>query len=163
MLHCAPLAGQLMLCPCVNGAPHFQHGCMSCVYCCRCVLVCSRAWVRFVCCDVRFTCFQLGGFARRISFWFSWPLSRERAKFNTWAGVRTSESGSIWMAELFIFAMKKSLIRSSSTFPRAAFHPSSRNLLKKVSKFSLEIGILLYCSQLKTIERYVSWSRECYP
>ena len=69
---------------------------------------------------------------------FLTSLSRERAKFNTWADVRTSESSSIWMAELFIFAMKKSLIRSSSTFPRAAFDPSSRNLLKKVSKFSLE-------------------------
>ena len=42
MLHCAPLAGQLMLCPCVNGAQHLQHGCMSCVCCCRCVLVCGR-------------------------------------------------------------------------------------------------------------------------
>ena len=50
MLHCAPLAGQLMLCPCVNGAPRLQHGCMSCVDCCRCVLVCGRVWVRFVCC-----------------------------------------------------------------------------------------------------------------
>ena len=63
-------------------------------------------------------------------------LSLDSAKLSTCAAVRTSVSNSIWIVVLFIFAMKKSLMRSCSTFPRAAFDPSSRSLLKNVSRLS---------------------------
>ena len=44
----------------------------------------------------------------------------------------------IWIEVLFIFAMKKSYIKSFSTFPRAELDTSSGNLLKNVSNFSFE-------------------------
>ena len=148
MLHCACFAGQLILCPCVNGAPHVQHGCISCAVCCRWSLVCGRICGRLVCCVVAFTWFQLDGLEPKISLWFSRPLSRENAKFKTWAGVWTSESSYICIAVLFIFATKNSFIKSYSTFPRAAVEPSSRSLLKNVSRFSFE-----FCSTV------ISWKR----
>ena len=130
------LLGSILVCSWVNAAPRLQHCCSSCDVCCHCTFVCWRICGRLFCCVVAFTWFQCDGLERNISLWFSWPLYRERAKLRTWAGVRTSESSSIWIAVLFIFAIKKSFIRFSSTFPRAALEPSSRSLLKNISRFS---------------------------
>ena len=133
MLHFACFAVHCAMCPCVKNPPHLQHsslfvfvwaGCCCLVGCCLGKLL-----------DVAPTgVFQFVVDDRKISFWFSCPLSLNRAKFSTWAAVRTSEKSSIWLVLLFIFAMKKSLMRSSSTFPRTHFEPNSRRRLKNVSR-----------------------------
>ena len=122
--------------PAVNVPPHLQH-CSFVLFVCW-VLCCWGRWLgREFLLEITFTWLvQFGADVRRISFWFSSPLSLDRAKFRTCAGVRFSERSSIWIVVLFILAMKKSLMRSSSTLPRAAFDPNSRNLLKNVSRLS---------------------------
>ena len=136
MLHTACFAVHWFICPAVKLPPHLQHCSfvffVCWIFCCWgsgagrvLLIVIALTWL-----------FQFGADVRRISFWFSCPLSPDNAKFRTCAAVRTSDSSSIWIAELLNIAIKKSFMRSSSTFPRAAFEPSSRNLLKNVSRLS---------------------------
>ena len=135
MLHTACFAVHCFMWPPVKIQPHLQHCSLFLFVCWLCCW--GRGVERVLLFVMAFSwLFQYGADVRIISLWFSWTLSLDNAKFDTCAAVGTSDNSSICRAVLFFFAMKKFLMRSSSTFPRAAFEPSSRNLLKNVSSFS---------------------------
>ena len=69
--------------------------------------------------------------------WFSCPLSLFRAYCSTCADVRVSVKSSPWISLLFLKAMNKSLIRSSSAVPSLHCAPSASSLQRKISSFSL--------------------------
>ena len=119
----------------MNAAPHRQHSNGSCITDWCWVFSWGRGCGRVMFCwNVAFIWFQFVGFDFKISLWYSCPLFRDKAKFKTRAGVLTYYSIEV----LFNFAMKKSLTKSSSTFPRAAFELSSCSRLKKFSIFLFE-------------------------
>ena len=152
LLHCAFLAGQIWRCSSENGAPHRRHG-LGCPWflcccgrlCCCCIAVrgycacgrrcCWGCWLYPKCAiwlSMMFIALSLPAIAR----WFSWPLSLFKAYCRTCAGVLVSVRSSLWISVLFIKAMNRSLIRSSSAVPSRHCAPRAFSLQWKISSFS---------------------------
>ena len=150
MLHWAFLAGQIWRCSSENGAPHRRHGlgCPWFLCCCGrlywfvvlrifwgCVRRCCGYWLGPICAvwlSMMFVALNLPAIAR----WFSWPLSLFRAYCNTWAAVLVSARSSLWISVLFMKAMKRSLIKSSSAVPNRHWAPRAFSLQWNISSFS---------------------------
>ena len=82
------------MCPCVNNPPHLQHSALFVLVCAG--FCCLTGYCLGELFDIAPTCvFQFVVDDRKIFFWFSCPLLLDRAKFSTWAAVRTSEKSSI--------------------------------------------------------------------